>query len=73
MEIGIIGAGQVGKALAKKLVNAGYSIVISNSRGPETLKSLVDELGKLARAGVGQPRSSYVGFRSNRCPRSKQR
>jgi predicted dinucleotide-binding enzyme len=33
MKIGIIGAGQVGQALAKKLVKAGYHIIISNSKG----------------------------------------
>ncbi|MGS2763863.1 NAD(P)-binding domain-containing protein [Sinomicrobium sp. M5D2P9] len=37
MTIGIIGSGQVGKALAKKLVNAGYPVILSNSRGVESL------------------------------------
>jgi len=44
MKIGIIGAGQVGQALAKKIVKAGYHIIISNSRGPESL--CVNFLGK---------------------------
>jgi predicted dinucleotide-binding enzyme len=42
---GIIGAGYIGTALARKLSELGYDVVISNSRGPETLAELVDELG----------------------------
>lgn len=50
--IGIIGSGLVGKAVARLAVAAGYHVVISNSRGPETLADLVEELGPLARAGT---------------------
>jgi 8-hydroxy-5-deazaflavin:NADPH oxidoreductase len=50
--IGIIGSGLVGKAVAHLAVAAGYNVVISNSRGPETLSTLIDELGPLARAGT---------------------
>lgn len=50
--IGIIGSGLVGKAVARLAVAAGYNVVISNSRGPETLSGLVSELGPLARAGT---------------------
>ncbi|GAA3113658.1 hypothetical protein GCM10010520_67160 [Rhizobium viscosum] len=49
--IGIIGSGLVGKAVAHLAVAAGYNVVISNSRGPETLSKLVGELGPRARAG----------------------
>ncbi|MDH0746908.1 NADPH-dependent F420 reductase [Pseudomonas sp. GD03842] len=49
--LGIIGAGLVGKAVAHLAVAAGYSVVISNSRGPESLSGLITELGPLARAG----------------------
>jgi predicted dinucleotide-binding enzyme len=45
MRIGIIGAGQVGAALARLFVEAGHQVGIANSRGPETLRGLVDELG----------------------------
>jgi predicted dinucleotide-binding enzyme len=48
MKIGIIGAGHIGKALAKKLINAGYPVILSNSRGIESLQPLVKELGTLA-------------------------
>ncbi|MGN8056125.1 NADPH-dependent F420 reductase [Pedobacter sp. 22163] len=57
MKIGIIGAGQIGKALAKKLVNAGYPVIISNSRGAESLQPLVKELGTLALAGTSEDAS----------------
>jgi predicted dinucleotide-binding enzyme len=52
--VGIIGAGNIGSALAKGLVDRGYDVVISNSRGPETLADLVSELGSHATAGTVQ-------------------
>lgn len=48
--IGIIGAGHIGSQLARLSVKSGYEVVISNSRGPETLKDLVAELGPRAKA-----------------------
>ncbi|BCB78302.1 NAD(P)-binding domain-containing protein [Phytohabitans flavus] len=48
--IGIIGAGEVGSQIARAAIANGYEIVIANSRGPETLKGLVEELGPRARA-----------------------
>jgi predicted dinucleotide-binding enzyme len=50
--IGFIGAGHIGSQLARLAVSHGYDVVVSNSRGPETLKPLVDELGPHARAGT---------------------
>lgn len=50
--VGIIGAGFIGTALAKGLVERGYDVVISNSRGPETLASLIAELGPKATAAT---------------------
>ncbi len=50
MKIGIIGAGSIGATAAKLFVNAGHEVAISNSRGPETLKGLVAELGNKAEA-----------------------
>jgi len=49
--IGLIGAGHIGSQLARLAVANGYQVVISNSRGPETLSELVKELGPGARAG----------------------
>jgi len=50
--LGIIGTGTVGGALARRAVGAGLDVVVSNSRGPETLRELVDELGGQARAAT---------------------
>jgi len=50
--IGLIGAGQIGSQVARLAVASGYDVVISNSRGPETLSSLVTELGPKARAAT---------------------
>ncbi len=50
--VGIIGAGHIGATLAQGLVDRGYDIVISNSRGPGTLGDLVARLGPHARAAT---------------------
>ena len=50
--IGFIGAGHIGSQLARLSVANGYDVVVSNSRGPETLSALVEELGPRARAGT---------------------
>jgi predicted dinucleotide-binding enzyme len=50
--VGIIGAGHIGSTLAKGLIARGYDVVISNSRGPETLADLVGELGENATAAT---------------------
>ncbi len=50
--IGLIGAGHIGSQLARLAVAHGYTVVISNSRGPETLTELVRELGPKARAAT---------------------
>ncbi|WJX99805.1 NAD(P)-binding domain-containing protein [Curtobacterium sp. 458] len=50
--IGIIGAGNIGSQLARLAVQHGHEVVIANSRGPETLSDLVDELGPSARAAT---------------------
>jgi len=50
--IGLIGAGHIGSQVARAAIASGYDVVISNSRGPETLTDLVSELGPRARAGT---------------------
>lgn len=50
--IGLIGAGHIGSQVARLAVANGYKVVISNSRGPETLSGLVTELGPNARAAT---------------------
>jgi 8-hydroxy-5-deazaflavin:NADPH oxidoreductase len=47
-DIGIIGAGRLGQAVARTALRAGRSVVIANSRGPETLAAVASELGTSA-------------------------
>lgn len=50
--IGLIGAGHIGSQVARLAIAAGHEVVISNSRGPDTLAALVAELGPKARAAT---------------------
>jgi predicted dinucleotide-binding enzyme len=50
--VGIIGAGHIGQALARTALRAGREVVIANSRGPESLASLVSGLGQGVSAGT---------------------
>jgi 8-hydroxy-5-deazaflavin:NADPH oxidoreductase len=50
--IGIIGAGQLGQAMARTALRAGRSVVIANSRGPKSLTSVVSTLGSGVSAGT---------------------
>jgi 8-hydroxy-5-deazaflavin:NADPH oxidoreductase len=50
--IGFIGSGHIGGTVARLSVAAGHQVVMSNSRGPDTLKDLVAELGPQARAAT---------------------
>ncbi len=45
MKIGIIGAGHIGSALAVQLTSLGHSVLIANSRGPETLGDVAQKTG----------------------------
>jgi predicted dinucleotide-binding enzyme len=49
---GFIGAGHIGSQVARLAISRGYDVVMSNSRGPETLAALVAELGPTARAAT---------------------
>ncbi|MDO9485914.1 MAG: NADPH-dependent F420 reductase [Actinomycetota bacterium] len=50
--IGLIGSGKIGGTVARLAAAAGYDVVLSNSRGPETLVELAEEIGPRARAGT---------------------
>jgi predicted dinucleotide-binding enzyme len=56
--IGLIGAGHIGSQVARLAVKNGYDVVVSNSRGPDTLADLVNELGPRARAGTVEEAAS---------------
>jgi len=48
MKIGIIGAGEIGGTLTRRLRALGYDVTVANSRGPETLAELARETGATA-------------------------
>lgn len=50
MRIGIIGAGRIGDTLARHFVRVGHEVAVSNSRGPDTLRDVVAEIGERAQA-----------------------
>jgi 8-hydroxy-5-deazaflavin:NADPH oxidoreductase len=50
MKIGIIGSGNIGGTAARLFAKAGHEVAISNSRGPESLKSFVSSVGPNIRA-----------------------
>jgi 8-hydroxy-5-deazaflavin:NADPH oxidoreductase len=52
MTIGLIGSGLIGGSVARLAIKAGQDVVLSNSRGPQTLADLVAELGPKARAAT---------------------
>jgi 8-hydroxy-5-deazaflavin:NADPH oxidoreductase len=58
LTIGLIGAGNIGTAVARLSLAAGYDVVLSNSRGPETLTDLVGSLGAGASADTAEGAAS---------------
>jgi 8-hydroxy-5-deazaflavin:NADPH oxidoreductase len=52
MDVGIIGAGRLGQAMARTALRAGSQVVLANSRGPESLAALVSTLGERVSAGT---------------------
>jgi predicted dinucleotide-binding enzyme len=52
MEIGTIGAGDFARAFAKRALQAGHKVKLSNSRGPESLREIVNQLGPGAMAAT---------------------
>jgi len=50
MQIGTIGAGDLAQAVAKRALEAGYEVNLSNSRGPESMREMVENLGPGATA-----------------------
>jgi predicted dinucleotide-binding enzyme len=52
MRIGIVGAGRVGRALSVVLAAAGHEVMLSNSRGPDTLADVVGSIAETVRAGT---------------------
>ena len=57
-QVGIIGAGRLGQAMARTALRAGRAVVIANSRGPESLTSVASALGEGASAGTVEQASA---------------
>ncbi|MDR6890851.1 MULTISPECIES: NADPH-dependent F420 reductase [Variovorax] len=72
MKISIIGAGEIGSAIARQLARSGIDASIANSRGPQTLQPLVDELGPRIKAvdlkEAAQADLVFVAVNWNRLP-----
>ena len=60
--IGIIGAGEVGSHIARAAIAHGYQVVLANSRAPETLRDLIEELGPAARAATAADAAAAGDF-----------
>src|SRR3954447_14380992 len=62
MRIGIIGAGNIGGNLTRRLTAAGHDVRVANSRGPQTLGDLAAETGAtpVALADVAQDADAVV-------------
>lgn len=54
MRIGIIGTGRIGGTLARHFLDAGHTVALANSRGPQTLRDLVAVLGERAQAATAE-------------------
>lgn len=52
MKIGFLGAGEVARTFARHFLPFGHEVMLSNSRGPDSLVDLVNELGPGATAGM---------------------
>ena len=73
MKIGIIGSGNIGATTARLFAGAGHDVTIANSRGPESLAELVQDIGprparERSRTRPGRATSSWSPSRSARIP-----
>ena len=60
--IGFIGSGHIGSSVARAALAHGYDVVMSNSRGPETLTELIEELGPHASAATSSDAAAAGDF-----------
>lgn len=59
MRIGVIGSGKIGSTAARLFARAGHQVAIANSRGPETLSDLVEEIGENATAATLEEAATF--------------
>ena len=71
MKIGIIGTGHIGSTLAKHFTSAGHEVAVSNSRGPDTLRHLEPELGRLGHAATAEEAERF-GDAARRRPHTRR-
>jgi len=60
MKIAIIGAGNIGGTLTRRLTALGHDVSVANSRGPETLADLAAETGASAVSAADAPRGAEL-------------
>ena len=58
MDVGIIGAGRLGQAMARTARRSGKTVALANSRGPESLASVVSDLGEGVSAATAEEAAS---------------
>jgi len=59
LNIGIIGSGNIGATAARLFASVGHEVAVSNSRGPESLGPLVEEIGPRARAATVEEAAGF--------------
>jgi predicted dinucleotide-binding enzyme len=59
MNIGIVGSGNIGATAARLFADAGHDVAVSNSRGPESLGPLVEEIGSKVRAATVEEATDF--------------
>jgi predicted dinucleotide-binding enzyme len=62
MSIGIVGAGRIGHALGVRFAGAGHAVMLSNSRGPDTLGDVVSSIEGNVRAGTVEEAAAFGEF-----------
>jgi 8-hydroxy-5-deazaflavin:NADPH oxidoreductase len=60
--VGFIGSGRIGSTVARLAIAAGYDVVLSNSRGPQALRNVVENLGPRARAATSEEAAMLAGL-----------
>src|SRR5437764_1761369 len=60
MKIGVIGAGNIGGTLTRRLTELGHDVSVANSRGPETLRELAEETGATAASAADAARDAEL-------------
>ena len=71
MRIGIIGAGNIGATLARKLAASGHEVKLANSKGPDSLRDLARDLGAVAVSKEQAVRDVDVGPEQDLLPKTR--